>query len=266
MAGSPDTELIGGSTFELRPLHRTPSKKGWVCLRKNREAADRYLDMAGEFRECRMVEVGVDRGGSTAFFTKLFNPSKLVAFELSDRPVKFISDFLTEHDREGRVSIHWGVDQSDRNVVPGILDRAFGEQSLDLVVDDASHRLAPSTATFEMLFPRLRPGGVYVLEDWSGLHLQERQIAEALAKDADGRFSEEFLANAREQEVRETPMSVLICQLVMAAGRNPDWVSEIRVIDGFCEVRRGSADIPRDAPLRDYMGALGSWVFEAHTP
>ena len=112
--------------------------------------------LAEEFRECRMVEVGVDQGGSTSFFTKLLSPHKMIALELSGKPVRTVTDFLSEHDPDGRVEIHWGVDQSDRVVVPDIIDRAFGGQTLDLVVDDASHLLAPSTATFEMLFPRYK--------------------------------------------------------------------------------------------------------------
>ena len=47
-----------------------------------------------------------------------------------------------------------------------IVDEAFGDEPLDLVVDDCSHRYKPSRASFNELFPRLRPGGVYVIEDW----------------------------------------------------------------------------------------------------
>jgi hypothetical protein len=42
----------------------------------------------------------------------------------------------------------------------------FGQDPLDLVIDDASHLYGPSLATFETLFPALREGGLYVLEDW----------------------------------------------------------------------------------------------------
>lgn len=265
MAASPDTETIDGSIFELRPFHRNPTNKEWVCLRKNREITNRYLELAGEFPQCRMVEVGVDRGGSTAFFTKLLQPEKLIALELSNQPVKFISDFLAEHDKEGRVSINWGVDQSDPKVVPGILDRAFGSDPLDLVVDDASHMLVPSTATFEMLFPRLRPGGLYILEYWSGDHLWERQVDLAVEKEPGGELAQQVLAEARKNKERESPMSVLICQLVVAAGLNPDWVSEVRVMDNFCEVRRGKADISRDTPIGNYIGTLGQWLFKDHS-
>ena len=38
---------------------------------------------------------------------------------------------------------------------------------LDLVIDDASHLYRLSRRAFELLFPRLRPGGLCALEDWS---------------------------------------------------------------------------------------------------
>lgn len=82
-----------------------------------------------------------------------------------------LTRFLSEQDKDGRVEVHWSVDQSDRNVVPSLVERVLGGRPFDLVVDDASHLLAPSTATFGMQFPRVRPGGLYALEDWSGDHV-----------------------------------------------------------------------------------------------
>ncbi len=261
---TPDLEIIDGTIFELRPMDRYPTNAEWVCLRKNRNLANRYLALAEEFRGCRMIEVGVDQGGSTAYFTKLFKPEKLLAIELSEKPVRKITRFLSNHDKEGRVEIQWGVDQSDRNVVPGLVDRAFGSQSIDLVVDDASHLLAPSTATFEMLFPRLRPGGRYVVEDWCGDHAWERNMQLMMDRDVDGELTVRFAAEVSDGRTRATPTSFLVCQLVIAVSRRPDWVAEVQVIDGYCEVRRGPAEIPPHTPLADYIGSLGHWMFENH--
>lgn len=257
-----DFEIVDGVTFDLRPNHRYPTEAGRVCLRKNREFTNRYLSLSEEFRNCRMVEAGVDQGGSTSFFTKLLQPEKLLSFDIAAQPVKRVQKFLAKHDPEGRVELHWGVDQSDSIAVPALLDSTFGSKHLDLVVDDASHLFAPSTSTFEMLFPRLRPGGLYILEDWSCQHLQERHMALAIENEVDGKLSQKIQGTIDEGFVHAVPMSVLICQLVVAAGRNPDWISEIRLTDGFCEVRRGVAEIPTDSQLADYVGVLGQWVFE----
>jgi predicted O-methyltransferase YrrM len=262
MKSSPEIEIVDGVTFELRPHHRTPTRKDRICLRKNRNYTNRYLSIAQEFAECRMVEVGVDKGGSTSFFTKLLKPNKLVAFELSDKPVPKLTEFLAAHDLERRVEIHWGVDQSDPVVVPEILDQAFGNQPLDLVVDDASHMLIPSAASFEMIFPRLRDGGLYILEDWSGDHLLERRLRAAFDTEPEGKAMEQFSAAVAKVKQRTTPMSVLICQLVIASAYHPDWISDIRLSDGFCEVRRGPGEILPKTPLTQYFGTLGEWIFE----
>jgi predicted O-methyltransferase YrrM len=264
MSNSPDTEVIDGVTFELRPSHRNPTNKDWVCLRKNRNFTNRYLTLAEEFRHCRMVEVGVDQGGSTSFFTKLFQPETLLAIELSNKPIAAVTNFLATHDRDAKVSIHWGVDQSDRVVVPRLIGNAFHDQPLDIVIDDASHLLVPTTATFEMLFPRLRPGGLYVIEDWSFRHLDERCYSNAMTADPDGEAARIMAAaiEANPNSPFEKPMSLLICQLVIAAGRNPDWVTKVRATDGFCEIRRGDADIPAGTPIASYIGQTGMRMFE----
>jgi len=264
MSNSPDTEIVDGITFELRPHHRNPTNKDWVCLRKNRNFTNRYLALAEEFRHCLMVEVGVDQGGSTSFFTKLFQPEGLLAIELSKKPVAALTKFLATHDSDAKVSIHWGIDQSDRVEVPRLVASAFPSQPLDLVIDDASHLLVPTTATFEMLFPRLRPGGLYVIEDWSWRHLNDRSYVTAITADPNGEAARIMAAaiEAKPNGPFEKPMSLLICQLVIAAGRNPDWITEVRATDGFCEIRRGDADIAPGTPIASYVGYIGHQMFE----
>lgn len=259
---APDLEIVDGTTFELRPSHRQATQPDWVCLRKNRRLTNRYKSLAEEFRGCRMIEVGVDQGGSTSYFTKLLKPEKLLAFELSADPVPKVMRFLSNHDKDGRVEIHWGVDQSDRSVVPALVERAFGSHPIDIVVDDASHLLAPTTATFEMLFPRLRPDGLYVVEDWCGDHALERALKQAIDKEADGKFQSKLTADVAASKSRVTPTSVLICQFVVAVGRRPDWITELRLMDGYCELRRGPGEIPANTPMSDYTGPLGEWMFE----
>ena len=262
---SPDIEIVEGITFELIPIGKSLSKGKFITLRKNREYTNRYLSLADEFQGCRCVEVGVDQGGSTSFFTKLLKPEKMLAFELSKQPVETVTRFLAHHDPQGRVEIHWGVDQSDRVEIPILLEKAFREYPLDIVIDDASHLLAPSTATFEMIFPRLRPGGLYILEDWSCAHLRDRALKQRLEQDPHGELAQKFETALIAGHKFEPPMSVLICQLLVAAGYNKEWISDLRVADGFCEVRRGSAEIEIDTPIEEYLGPLGQQMFEKLT-
>lgn len=249
------TELIDGVTFELRPNLRHPTNPEWVCLRKIPKFVARYRDLARELQGCRMVEVGVDQGGSTSFFLKLFRPYGLLAIDLSPEPVPVLTEFLAEHDKEQQVKVHWGVDQADTVQVPRLVEETFGDQALDIVVDDASHLLAPTTATFEMLFPRLRQGGVYVIEDWTGDHLLERRLNLEIAANPRGDIAAK-LAAAPETEF-QMPMSFLICQLLIACARNPDWIAGIRASNGICEIRRGVAEIEPGTPVTSYIGETG---------
>ena len=210
-----------------------------------------------------MVEVGIDQGGSTSFFTKLFRPKALLAIDLANNPLPELTKFLAEHDEEKRVKVHLGVNQSDRVEVPRLVDDIFATQSLDIVVDDASHLLEPTTATFEMLFPRLRQGGVYIIEDWTGDHLMERQLHLELAANPDGEIAAKIAAKiavARDFDYR-MPTSFLICQILVAAARNPDWVRVVRATNGFVEIRRGIAKIEPGTPISSYVGDIGQWMF-----
>ena len=54
---------------------------------------------------------------------------------------------------------------------------------LDLVIDDASHLLPETTASFNVLFPRLRAGGLFVIEDWSWQHYRDDAVLEKLLSD-----------------------------------------------------------------------------------
>ena len=50
--------------------------------------------------------------------------------------------------------------------------------SMDLIIDDGSHLYFDYTATADVLFERLRPGGVYVIED-----IQTQDSIDALRRD-----------------------------------------------------------------------------------
>lgn len=71
-----------------------------------------------------------------------------------------------------------GIDIEDRAAVDGTLFiradatkdvAALGAMEFDYIVDDASHLVADQVATFDLLYPRLKPGGSYFIEDIQNL-------------------------------------------------------------------------------------------------
>ncbi len=155
---------IDGVEYAL--MHVPSGESSRLRLLKTRPMVESYGPMATEFRSANCVELGIFRGGSTALLAQLLQPRRLVAMELSAEPVEPLERFIDERGLTGTVRTHYGVDQGDRTTVEGIVSSEFGSDPLDLVVDDASHLYHPTVASFEVLFPRLRTDGLYVIEDW----------------------------------------------------------------------------------------------------
>lgn len=121
-----------------------------------------YCALAGPFD--RILELGVYQGGGLVFFDRLFRPKKISAIELSTTPVPALDAYAER--TEGRMRVHYGTSQDDAERLSKIVQEDFGGV-IDLVVDDASHFYQPTRASFVELFPRLRAGGIYIIEDWT---------------------------------------------------------------------------------------------------
>jgi len=150
-------------------------------IRKDRVRIEEYLNIVERFKTDNFVELGIGSGGSVALTALVAPPRKLVALDLGPDRVDALDKLIAERDLSERVRLHYGADQADRQRLMSILDDEFGNEPLGLVVDDASHRLDETRASFEVLFPRLRPGGLFVIEDWNHQQLISRDLAAALA-------------------------------------------------------------------------------------
>jgi hypothetical protein len=117
-----------------------------------------YESALGKFRHVpvRFLEIGVDRGGSLAAWTRYFGPeATIVGIDINPGCVRFDDPANRRHVRIGG--------QQD----PGFLDSVVKEFGpFDVILDDGSHRPAHMNASFRHLFDRgLVPGGLYMAED-----------------------------------------------------------------------------------------------------
>src|SRR5215471_8001518 len=132
--------------------------RGVFVLRKPRWMVECYERVCNEVRPAKVVELGIDRGGSTALFALLFEPTRMVSLDVSPERVETLDELVVEHALQDHVHAYFGVDQADEARLRQIIDAEFGSMPLDLVVDDASHRYRETVTSFNVLFPRLRPG------------------------------------------------------------------------------------------------------------
>jgi len=121
-----------------------------------------------------MIELGIFGGGSIALYEQLLSPARFVGVDIDRERVGALDEYLERHSATERVKLYYGTDQGDREALRKIARDNFNGQPLDLVIDDCSHRYEPCKASLNTLFPLLRPGGVYLIEDWSWAHGRDK--------------------------------------------------------------------------------------------
>jgi SAM-dependent methyltransferase len=194
-------------------------------LFKEQPLIDRYVTLVDELRPRRIFELGIFQGGSTAFLNELARPDLLVAIDLEPPRGTALRNYLAGGGAAEHVHVHEGVDQSDRRRLAEIVEDEFGNEPLDLVVDDCSHQYEPTRASFNELFPRVRAGGVYVIEDWPWAHGVLGSAGQ------DGLFP------------GAVPLTRLLFEILLAFPSTPGLVSDVTTRFGAVEVRRGDARV-----------------------
>lgn len=215
--------------------HRSDLVPGENCFLfyKMRPLVEQYLDWfatLGELQSDHIVELGLYQAGSVPFWFEFFAPRKYVGIDLGARPKsRYFDEYASTGERRGRIETHWGIAQDDATELPTLIDDAFGGQPIDIVLDDASHLYSETKGAFELLFPLVRTGGIYIIEDWAWSHW---------------RGTEQDFSGHR-------PLTDLVVELIELCGSTGQHViRDVHVCGGFVAVRRG------EAPAKDLEGSF----------
>lgn len=196
-------------------------------LLKDRTVLDQYAAVLGEAPPRRMLEFGVFQGGSPVLFSLWFGLDKFVGVDIC-KPVAAFDEFCRRHNIGRKIRTYYEISQTDRARIEQIVRTEFGATPLDVVIDDASHLYRLSRKTFEIAFPLLRPGGVYVIEDWGWAHWPPSPSSHSYSG--------------------HTPLSKLVMEILMLSASRPDLVSEVRVFPAFAFIRKS----PDAQPVEDF--------------
>jgi len=109
-----------------------------------------YYFNAIKDKNLNIFEIGVETGESLRMFSDYFNKSNIVGLDIENK------DYNIE-----RVEIFCG-DQSDKKILNGIIEKY---KKFDVIIDDGSHKNKDVINSFNHLFPYLKFGGLYVIED-----------------------------------------------------------------------------------------------------
>lgn len=144
-------------------LHRYFLNNGHKRLHKWVHYFDIYEKHFERFRNrpVTMLEIGVFGGGSLAMWRAYLGPqARIIGVD--------INPACKQHEAEG-IEIHIGS-QDD----PALLDKILADHpAIDIVLDDGSHKMPHLTATFQHLYPRISPHGVYMVEDLHTCYWEE---------------------------------------------------------------------------------------------
>ena len=249
---------IGDCAFYFSEVHEDAPPAEQLVIEKSREMIEAYTQLDRDPVPQVVVELGIRNGGSTAMLNELLRPATLVAIELVETPVAVLTDYIAQRSLDAVVRPHYGVDQADRARLREILRREVGDRPIDLVVDDASHRYLPTLATFEVLFPLLRPGGRFVIEDWRWQHKVDALVrstttsAQPVPEHVKTAIQRRVAETSTGQFVRPDPFSRLVMELVLARACG-DLVAELTFGEAWVVVRRGPGALDPDAfRLRDH--------------
>src|ERR1041384_5899313 len=108
-------------------------------------------------RVTAVLELGVHHGGSVQLWRGYFPHARIIGIDADIRGAR-IADPTRIELFQGR--------QDDAAFLHDIASRVAPE-GFDLIIDDASHVRKPSEASFRALYPHLKPGGWYAIEDWA---------------------------------------------------------------------------------------------------
>lgn len=125
-----------------------------------------------------LLEIGLANGHSIQMWAKYFTNAKLVSI---DHDIKHYNYSLNND----RITIIKG-DQTDKKLLEDISGK---HGPFDIIIDDGSHIDSYTKITFDTLFPLLKPGGLYIVED---LHTSYHKVVHGIDNTSD------FIDHAKE--------------------------------------------------------------------
>lgn len=101
-----------------------------------------------------VMEVGVADGSCLLAWREIFPNATVVGMDVHH----------SDKAHGERIEFHLGDQRLQHDC-----ENAAGGRQFDLIVEDATHKLANTLLTFYWLWPFVRPGGMYVVEEWDGV-------------------------------------------------------------------------------------------------
>jgi len=115
----------------------------------------------------RVLEIGINSGGSIFLWREFFGAERLEYVGIDVNPY---AKYWNRYETEGRIRFVLG-DGNNRTWLEGFA--AESNSPFDVIIDDGSHDVVGQRAALAALWPILRPGGVFAVEDIHSSYIKE---------------------------------------------------------------------------------------------
>jgi predicted O-methyltransferase YrrM len=218
--------IVGDTRFSLSEdrSEGVESEPDEFALLKTRWMVETFIREAPARVE-NVIDLGIFRGGSVLFLQEMFGPRRLVGLDLLEWHRGPLESRIAQQGLSDAVRLYYGIDQGDHQALARIMKENFPDGEIDLVIDDCSHLYGPTKASLNFLLPRVRPLGLYVIEDWGWAHWpgEEWQGTDAQYRD-------------------ETALSNLVLELVMTAASRTDIIGKLTITSDSIYITKGWPD------------------------
>ena len=196
-----------------------------IIIAKSHDLIDSLYKHLSVVKPQTMLEIGIAQGGSAFLYTSLFNLSKYVGLDRQREDAKVLT-LIREKYGPDRVKLYYQTSQTDKARIAQICNDEF-RGLCDAVIDDGSHQYELSVQTVEVALPHLRPGGLYIIEDWGWAHW-------AGAKWQD---------RTTGYNIDKPALSNLVFELIMLCASRSDILSRGVIERGFAAFQRGPSKL-----------------------
>lgn len=214
-------------SYDVETLQKGSSEPNSFLLGKPRHMVEWAADIARAARARNIFEMGILQGGSVVLYDQLFRPEKIVAIDLNPSRVTALENYIAAQEGPPSVRPRYGISQDDRAAMESLLSGEFSARDIDLIIDDASHLYEPTRAAFNISFPYLRPGGLYIIEDWAWAH-----------------WAGEYWQGKDSYFAGKTALSNLLIELFMLSASRPDLVESLLIDHNVIMVKKGAGAMP----------------------
>jgi hypothetical protein len=123
---------------------------------------DSYAELFKPYRNqpINFLEIGIDYGYSLALWRAYFDKATIYGIDIRN---------VLQFTEDVNPIIYDGND-------PSIIEKYFSNLEFDIIVDDASHEVSHQLIRFPIYFPKLKKGGLYVIEDVQDLDVEGKSL------------------------------------------------------------------------------------------